>query len=260
MRHTRRPRTIRAATCALLLAGWLAPRALSAPQDEGPPPLPPLGGQPGGDETAELKRLFLEVERNLQRIDELLNDAASGDAPLSEAGESGIEKLLRTTGAESQSVVEGIDKILEVARQRGQNQGQGMGQSSGGQGQQKSDGESPLDQQRDGSPQSQEATPEGMQPGQEDGQQPHDQGQQKPDDGQDPNSPEGSDQEGKNDQGREQTHDQGDPSAAGGGRESWGMLPDKMQDMFRNEGTEDLPVQYRDWIDAYYRRLNRAER
>ena len=42
--------------------------------------------------------------------------------------------------------------------------------------------------------------------------------------------------------------------------ETWGMLPDKVQSIFRNEGTEDLPVQYRDWIDAYYRRLNETGR
>ena len=29
--------------------------------------------------------------------------------------------------------------------------------------------------------------------------------------------------------------------------------------MFRNKGSDDLPVQYRDWIDAYYRRLNRVK-
>jgi hypothetical protein len=30
-----------------------------------------------------------------------------------------------------------------------------------------------------------------------------------------------------------------------------------MRETFRNQGRNDLPVQYRDWIDSYYRRLNR---
>jgi len=31
-----------------------------------------------------------------------------------------------------------------------------------------------------------------------------------------------------------------------------------VRDLFRREGDgTDLPPQYRDWIDAYYRRLNR---
>jgi hypothetical protein len=39
-------------------------------------------------------------------------------------------------------------------------------------------------------------------------------------------------------------------------RERWGDLPIQVREVFRNEGGADLPPQYRDWIDAYYRRLN----
>jgi hypothetical protein len=28
------------------------------------------------------------------------------------------------------------------------------------------------------------------------------------------------------------------------------------RDVFRSQGGSDLPVRYRDWIDAYYKRLN----
>ena len=42
--------------------------------------------------------------------------------------------------------------------------------------------------------------------------------------------------------------------------DAWGALPPKVQEIFRNEGTEDVPVQYRDWIDAYYRRLSATRR
>jgi hypothetical protein len=38
----------------------------------------------------------------------------------------------------------------------------------------------------------------------------------------------------------------------------WGDLPIQAREVFRNEGSSDLPPQYRDWIDAYYVRLLRA--
>lgn len=37
----------------------------------------------------------------------------------------------------------------------------------------------------------------------------------------------------------------------------WGNLPIHLRDIFRAEGGVDVPAQYRDWIDSYYRRLNR---
>jgi hypothetical protein len=53
----------------------------------------------------------------------------------------------------------------------------------------------------------------------------------------------------------------GTPTAVGGASSStkdrWGDLPQKVRDLFRAEGGSELPVQYRQWIDAYYRRLNR---
>ncbi len=37
--------------------------------------------------------------------------------------------------------------------------------------------------------------------------------------------------------------------------EKWGELPVHVRDVFRAQGGGDMPAQYRDWIDAYYRRL-----
>lgn len=42
-----------------------------------------------------------------------------------------------------------------------------------------------------------------------------------------------------------------------GGSEDWGNLPVHVRELFRAEGGRDLPPRYRDWIDSYYRRLNR---
>ena len=38
--------------------------------------------------------------------------------------------------------------------------------------------------------------------------------------------------------------------------ERWGDLPTQTRDIFTTEGGPDMPAQYRDWIDSYYRRLN----
>jgi hypothetical protein len=36
----------------------------------------------------------------------------------------------------------------------------------------------------------------------------------------------------------------------------WGDLPVNARDVFRAQGGSDLPVRYREWIDAYFKRLN----
>jgi len=40
--------------------------------------------------------------------------------------------------------------------------------------------------------------------------------------------------------------------------ERWGHLPVHVREVFRSEGGGTLPPQYRDWIEAYYKRLNRT--
>ena len=55
----------------------------------------------------------------------------------------------------------------------------------------------------------------------------------------------------------------GDPASRATARTSsgqaidrWGDLPVHVREVFRNNGRSDLPPEYHDWIDAYYRRLN----
>ncbi len=48
---------------------------------------------------------------------------------------------------------------------------------------------------------------------------------------------------------------QGPLHATGG--DEWGNLPVHVRELFRAEGGQRLPARYRDWIDSYYRRLNR---
>ena len=124
---------------------------------------------------------------------------------------------------------------------------------------QPSSGKSPVDQQPQRGPTEREQTPEGPKKGEQpkpdpdpkgqDQQQP---GEKKPDD------------KGKNPPGGEnrsappRVDDSGPPVAPGDDAERWGFLPERVQQVFRNQITDDPPVQYRDWIDAYYRRLNRG--
>jgi hypothetical protein len=81
------------------------------PQFTGPEVTPPV------DPREEIIRLFHEVEQKLQAIDLELAEASAGEAPLKGVEDGGIEELLRGSNAMSGQVVQGIDKILDLASQ-----------------------------------------------------------------------------------------------------------------------------------------------
>ena len=75
------------------------------------------------DPQDEAKMLFRRVEKRLREIDELLNDASSGQTSglssisesISESGkDSGIGKLIESSRKNSQGVIEDIDRLLEL--------------------------------------------------------------------------------------------------------------------------------------------------
>lgn len=221
---------------ALALALLCAP---AAPQEG----LPPRGELPRSDAQQEILELFAKVERALKEIDAFLVDAAAGEVPLAQPGESGLADLLRTAQERSRGAVSDIDRLMEVARQQ-------SSQSSGGSGGQPppSGGDSPLDRSRSDRPQEPEATPENPDQGA--------QGQpagQRPEDGGDPQDDDTQNEANRPPDGAEA----GAPSRRDDGGERWGELPPRVREVFRSQGGGDLPVQYRDWIDSYYRRLNR---
>jgi hypothetical protein len=120
-------------------------------------------------------------------------------------------------------------------------------------------GESPLDSQRDRGPQDREQTPEA--PPEEAGGKPEEKPGEKPEGkpgGEEPEKPDASEEPGENREGSPQEEEAGDPVPSADDAERWGMLPQRTQEIFRNQGRDDLPVQYREWIDAYYRELNRT--
>ena len=241
------------------------PEAGAAPS---PPVLPPeldprrQHPGPGGAERdqarEEMIRLFGEVETRLRQIDELLYEASAGEAGLAGAEETSISMLLDNTESRSDEVLQRIDRILEIAQQMGGGQGS-SGQQQ--QSEQQSQGQSPLDQQPNSQGQ-REATPQvGEQPGEkpENQQSKPEQNQpNSPQDGKQPDSPRESAAEPNNRDAESQ------PPGSETGRvqvtdtaERWGDLPVHVRDLFRSEGGREMPTEYRDWIDSYYRRLNR---
>jgi hypothetical protein len=222
------------------------PQAGQEGEGQGPTPARPLFPE-AEDPAEQMKQLFSAVERNLQRIDALLNDASAGVGGLSDDLDSGLAKLLEETQESSRSAVQDIDRILELARQQGQRRSSNPSQGQG-QGQGKPEN-SPLDQPRESGPRQGESTPES--PSQPEHKE---QGAGKPE------SPTSGKDPGATRPGQPEEPKPGKPVPPGTDADEWGMLPPKVQEIFRHEGGEDLPVQYRDWIDAYYRRLNRSGR
>ena len=244
-----------------------APAAAQDPGGVHPPSPVEQFQQKTGQEEDEMVVLFRRVENRLREIDRLLFDASAGRR-ISSQSESGIEDLLKRTRAGNQEVLDGIDEILELAgeRARMQQQQQQSGGSSGEGGEQGQNGQgqgqnspSPLDQQSQGQSQ-RESTPEGP------GQQPSG-GEPQPQPGEQGQTPgEQVRPEGNQDSNAEPTQQAGSTppgSTAGSGNGAvdgdarWGDLPVHVRELFRAQGGADMPPHYRDWIDAYYRRLNR---
>ena len=261
---------LRTAGLVLFLVGGLHASALAAqdpePQ-EGPTPIELPGLVNSAQE--EMLQLFRDIEHNLRKVDLLLSDAGAGDtARLAEVEEAGIGRLLQNSRETSRQVLEDIDRLLEIAQQMGQ-----QPSSTGGQPQSQpgassgSEGSDSLG--RGNQTTSREQTPENPgedSPGEspEEGQQPE--GEQ-PGDGQQPPSSQGDrPQDGQESPNTDPTNRAAndpplDPTGAGSGSDPaadrWGDLPVHVQDVFRGEDAGEMPVRYREWIDAYYRRLNR---
>lgn len=253
----------------LVASAWLAPSAFA--QEESPL-LPP---QLSADPRERMKELFVQVERRLGEIDQLLYRAGSGEAPLESQAESGIGELLKQSRSSGQRVLDDIDELLKIAQQmggsakpsrsgqQGQQQGQGEGQGQ----QQGQQGQSP--QQGSQRPQAQERTPEapGQQPQPQQGQPQSQPGEEQ---GKGANQPQPGESKPEGDRASKDparnSAGNAPPTSAKGqadgarSNEQWGDLPPTVRDLFRTEGGSDLPPQYRDWIDAYYRRLNQERR
>ena len=207
----------------------------------------------------EMVVLFQRVEERLREIDKLLFDASAGE-PVVRVEESGIAELLRRTRTKNQEVLDDMDRILQLAQERGSQQQSG---SSGSTGQSPSESQqsegSPSQGSRDGSTQ-REQTPQGPGQQREQGQRPEgDRPEDGPgQDGREPRNGQEPPGDGETRPGDRPLRDgTGDGAGDDGGDGRWGDLPVHVRELFRAQGGADLPPHYRDWIDAYYRRLNR---
>ena len=249
-----------------LVALALAPHAAQEPEPARPqPPVPiPVGGNAQDDVQRQMLELFGKVESQMRAIDKLLQEASRDDARQGNA----LAERLRAAQTSGEAVRRDIDRILELAAQQQQQQS-----SSGGQGQpQDGQGQSPLDRQGEQST-GREATPSTPQPGsdqpQPGGEQQRPQGErpgEQPDDarsrGEQGRNPKDGPQRSDADPSQQKGNDparggQGAANPARDGRDRWGDLPVHAREVFRNEGGQDMPPLYREWIDAYYKRLSR---
>lgn len=120
-------------------------------------------------------------------------------------------------------------------------------------------GQGELDQPRDQGPTEREATPQAPDPTK-----PGDPSAEKPGEpkdgketarGRDPESPEANPRSGENEPGSERPEQTRGVASGANDADRWGELPRRFEETFRAQGGRDVPVQYREWIDAYYRRL-----
>ena len=100
------------ALCVLALSGsaWA--------QEEAPPlPLPSMNAEQ--DPRSEMLELFKKVELRLREIDDMLYDASAGGRGISDVEESGIGDLIKASLEGGETVLQDIDRIIEIAEQQG---------------------------------------------------------------------------------------------------------------------------------------------
>lgn len=240
-------------------------------------PLRPPGGA-GGPE-AELRELFLKVDKRLKRSTELLWEASSGDGSgadqigsaridelIREAeaarsrARSGIEKLLEASRRQNQAASDEIERILQIAAENGS---QSSSSSSSSSQQQQSSSQPPQQGQTpSGSRREEKGEQPGEQPGEQQGEQQQGQEQQQEqgeqENGDRPDDNRASDDPPEDSTGGDPRESETGAAARPNGVEEWGDLPVHLRKVFQNRVSDDVPPRYRDWIDAYYGRLNRS--
>lgn len=213
-----------------------------APQPGGDPVPPGIAPTPMPQQSDQQK-----AEEILQRIGETLREVEqlmvemSFEAESTGAGQTKvveeIDKLLDEAGRQQQAVLDGIDELIEMARQQQQQQSQ-QGGSSSQQRQDQQQQQQEQQQQQNPSQQDQAGQPENQE--EKNGNQPEDA------------------QNGKGDP--KNPRRPGDPapeehwSQDVNGR--WGALPPKLQELIRQGDPAKFPPQYREMLEEYYKRLS----
>lgn len=252
------------AAVALLFSPAVAWQDGGEAPDEPRPEQPRIGeGMLPDPQTSELIELFKAVDEKLRAIDNMLFDMGAGERPLEAPEDSGLGALLEATRQASESVVQDIDRILQIADELSQQQQQQQQQSSSSS---SNSGSTPPPQ---SSQSEQQENPSGEQDQNQQSPQPEQPQGQTPEQGQEPQQEQGQQNEPSggqetDDPAQNRAGEAGQQHATGAGSqadrtERWGELPERVRETFRNQGGDNAPLHYRDWIDSYYRHLNRAD-
>ncbi|MEZ5979934.1 MAG: hypothetical protein R3F34_17220 [Planctomycetota bacterium] len=267
-------RTLFAATAALLLVPFAA--AAARPQEAGQdePIMKDFGAPPQDDIQERMIKLFGEVEQHLREVDSMLYEASGVDR--FEASD-GVAKWVQNASDNSREAVEKIDELLRLSEELGrqqqqqqqqQQQSSGSGQNSGRQQQSSSSRQNQGRSSRerlDGDPNQASAEQQGRDQGEQQGpdqggdQEQGSQSQESGDsqDGRHPDGDQGSDDEGQQRVGPGERREDGQRSGADARFGAWGELPPRTQEIFTNRASDDMPPQYREWIDSYYKRVSK---
>ena len=216
--------------------------------------LPPRVVPQPKDSAAEIIELFKQVDEKMKAIDAILFDIGAGELPLAAPEGSGLGDLLSLTKGASDDVVRDIDKILKIADEMSKSQSK-SGQSGSAKPGQKGQAEKPKEgegEKKDGSDPPKEQGQEG-----EDGSKPKDkEGAQEEGE---PKSEKESDDTAQNSPNGGTSNAKLGAGSQANRSERWGELPERLRETFRTQGGEDLPLFYRDWIESYYRHLNKGD-
>ena len=222
-------------------------------------PCAPAQGMDPDQERA--RQLIVRIRRSMREVDTLLLSGAQPDKVEKElaANQKRIEELLKETESKSQSVIQGIEELIKLAKSRQQSGGGGGGEGKPKPGEgDPQDGDAPQ-REKSQDPQELQKQPDGGKP-QPEGGKPEDK-----DGKQDPQNRDGDPKGGKPDKGRPDQVDADRPPPKGATGEferkdtkgRWGMLPPKVAEDLQRRDADEFPQRYRRWMELYFRRVNK---
>jgi hypothetical protein len=204
-----------------------------------------LAAQAGPD---QIKELLQKIQSEMEQIDKLLQEASTKPISRQAGAEPGaqprpkqdeVDELLESSVKTSRSVVEQIEKLLEMAQQQQQQQ---QSQSQQQRDRQRAERERQRQPGR-----SQQDTPDHV--------------QQQPQPGKDqPDSPRPDSEPGRNEKGKDPQNPEGGRTERDRSAESWGELPPYLQLLFRREGEPKVPAKYQHYTDEFHKRADRKKK
>ena len=198
---------------------------------------------------AEARELVIRIRQSMREVNKLLLDGSTEGAGTEAARVArDIEKLLDEAENKSKSVVDGLEKLMEMAQQQQQQQQQSQSSQSNQDQQQQNQNQNQPQREKSDNPQELVDQQQGNK----------DQQQQKPD-GEKPdgNKPDQSPPD------KTKASEAPPPGATGSferedtsGR--WGVLPAKQAEDLQRYEVQEFPLRYRHWMDLYFRRVNKS--